>query len=120
MENSVGGENFECEICEKRFSSSYTKNRHSRTIHSQQLLNANKNFNCEICKKRFSSNQAKNKHINVIHKEEKNFACNVCSKLFAQEQGLILHVEKTHQNLFFLFPHNHSSGLLKLDSMYIR
>ena len=64
--------NFECEICEKRFSNEQIKNRHVTIVHGE-----NKNFICNVCDIKFGLQNGLKLHIENNHQGGSNI-CNLC------------------------------------------
>ncbi|XP_055382207.1 zinc finger protein 658B-like [Condylostylus longicornis] len=111
---------FQCNICEKYFSSKRARARHIRQKHSENLdlpshkcstcgrffknlwnLNAHevthlsktdrKLYDCPQCSKQFTSEAHMQDHIRVIHKKEKSFICELCGAAFGRSGNLFDH-----------------------------
>jgi len=110
---SSGDRIFECEICQKQFTTKQSKSRHKNTIHNpkkqqqvmdQQKTNTPKNivdssspFACEICGKAFKTETASKVHQGKAHgflqnAKQKNHMCEFCDVCFASKTDLRYHV----------------------------
>ena len=79
---------FESPICEKKFATKNTLNRHKK-IHG-------KVHQCKTCQKFFSRKSKLERHIRT-HTGEKPYACLICDKRFRQKNHLKNH-EATHSD----------------------
>ena len=80
--------NFQCHICDKRFTSNSNLSIHIR-VHTGE-----KPFECHFCNKRFPSNRNLSYHINT-HTGAKPFKCGQCPKRFASSANRSQH-SKSH------------------------
>ena len=79
---------YECDVCEKRFT------RPGYLVIHQRTHTGEKPFECDVCQKRFSLKG----HLTVhrrIHTGEKPFQCDVCQKRFSRTGDLAVH-QRTH------------------------
>lgn len=85
---------FECNQCDKRFSTLQYLQRHLKrtSVHSKNEIE--KKIECEICHKKFADMDALMKH-REIHFAEKPYECNYCHKTFITIMQLNRH-EKIH------------------------
>jgi len=81
------GQKYECDICDKSFSSPSGLSYHLQA-HSDERL-----FKCEDCGKRFNSKQVLTRH-RRIHTGEKPYGCDLCGKTFSAAQSLADHRKK--------------------------
>ncbi|KAL7051570.1 hypothetical protein ACKWTF_004509 [Chironomus riparius] len=85
------GQKFDCEICQKSFSSlSYFKQH--QISHNQEATGAIFICTFKDCVKKFSSQMALKSHL-PVH-SEKNFQCNICTNAFKTPQNLEAHLLK--------------------------
>jgi hypothetical protein len=80
---------FECETCDKKFTTKFSLNRH-------QLVHNNvKRFTCRFCPKKFALKQYLKEH-ECIHTNSRPYVCGVngCSQRFRQRGKLSLHRRK--------------------------
>ncbi|KYB28406.1 zinc finger protein ZFP2 [Tribolium castaneum] len=82
--NCDKGPFYECSICQKQFSSVYTRNNHMR-VHDPE-----KKLLCKFCAKSFHWKGQLKIH-ERSHTGEKPFACLYCPKAFAYRESLITH-----------------------------
>jgi len=97
-----------CDFCDKAFSSTYSKNKHLRDVHGE---NVSESLLCAHCGKAFFAKHNYNKHLKVVHGEDihvpekqsvekcplqKQFACEFCRFKFAKKHLLIDHARKIH------------------------
>jgi len=80
----TGEKEFQCTICDKRFSQKCHMNDHT-IIHTEQ-----KRFECSFCRKRFGFKSVLNIHTR-IHTGEKPFQCTICHKRFGHKKYLDVH-----------------------------
>jgi len=87
---------FECELCNKKFTKVEILKRHIKT-HLKD-----KEFKCSYCSKTFDRRDVLNDHIRN-HTGEKPFECNICKKKFTRGFVLLRHMR------------THGEGLYKCD-----
>jgi uncharacterized Zn-finger protein len=68
---------YECQECEKEFSTSHGLEVHVRRSHSSQL----RTYSCDLCSKTFSHSLSLAQH-RTIHTQERCFQCKTCGKSF--------------------------------------
>ena len=88
----TGMKDFQCELCEKKFSAKGNLKRHM-LIHTKV-----KAHECDICKKKFSIKYSLVQHFR-IHLGEKPFGCAVCGKWFTHSSGRCKHIRTCHKYL---------------------
>ena len=79
---------FECNICDKCFSSKYRLSTHTESVHSD------KTFECSFCKKLYSGKDSLHQHLLRIH-EGKKQKCNICG-LGLSYNGFSKHLKNVH------------------------
>ena len=110
-----------CNICEKTFVSSYTRDRHITEIHDPQPIPCPKcsksflrkdnlkdhldwahdikepgcsnNMQCKHCDKIFTQLPALQRHISEVHIQAKPFSCPECPQNFSRKENLRRHIE---------------------------
>ncbi|XP_037034723.1 protein snail homolog Sna-like isoform X2 [Bradysia coprophila] len=82
-------EEYECDICSKRFISK-TKIRQHLITHINE---GRRKFLCVACGNQFCSKFGLAQHISAIHDKEQKFQCTKCNRRFAHKHNL-----KTHMN----------------------
>ncbi|XP_048003356.1 zinc finger protein 732-like [Leguminivora glycinivorella] len=76
---------WDCDKCDKIFSTKNAMNSHMRNVHSK------KTFRCDVCSKLFNSLRQMTKH-KVIHTErERNYCCDQCGQRFLTNTVLACH-----------------------------
>ena len=88
-EMDCGEESYQCDVCNKEFSSFATLHSHERN-HTRPRL---KIFKCAICTKSFVKRCDLKRHL-MTHTGEKPYKCEMCEKAFTRNSHL-----KTHQML---------------------
>ncbi|CAG0920916.1 unnamed protein product [Notodromas monacha] len=81
----TGERPFGCDLCEKKFSTSY-----ALTSHKQQVHFPVKRVECHVCNKMFANRSARNLHLR-LHTGDKPFVCNVCGAAFRTSGHLSSH-----------------------------
>lgn len=80
-----GLKSYECDLCQKRYTSQTNLDRHIRVTHHNE-----KKHHCDLCGKSFSQLAILRQH-HAVHMTERNFECDVCGKAFKLKQHLRLH-----------------------------
>ncbi|XP_053697215.1 zinc finger and SCAN domain-containing protein 31-like isoform X1 [Sabethes cyaneus] len=75
---------YECNICDRKFSSSSTKSRH-RFVHTGE-----RRHQCDICGRKFATSSMKSRH-RFVHTGERRHQCDICGKTFTQKINMIEH-----------------------------
>ncbi|XP_061186367.1 zinc finger protein 665-like [Saccostrea echinata] len=81
---------YNCDICDKVFSSKETMYHHRRGIHSDS-----KPYKCQQCDASFSFNHSLRLHI-LKHSGARPFECKECNKTYLTSNHLKMHVEGVH------------------------
>jgi uncharacterized Zn-finger protein len=88
---------YQCEECDKSYTTAKILQRHKKTEHSNQR------YECNQCRKQFARNENLKKHIDLgrcpIYKtiEEKLYKCDQCSKSFNKPKALTRHIQADHE-----------------------
>lgn len=80
-----GLKSYECQLCQKRYTSQTNLDRHVRVTHHNE-----KKHMCQECGKSFSQLAILRQH-HAVHMTERNFECDVCHKAFKLKEHLRLH-----------------------------
>ena len=86
-----GIKNYQCQICEQKFSHSGKLQKHVKIIHE-----GIKDYQCHICDKKFGRSGYLKTHIKVFHEGIKDYQCHICVKKFDQLRRLKKHVKTVH------------------------
>jgi hypothetical protein len=82
-----GKEIYECDKCDKKFSTSHGLEVHSRRTH----LDQQRPYECDLCHKTFG-HLVSLQHHRVTHQQERCFECNQCGKTFKRSSTLSTHL----------------------------
>ena len=88
----TGQKDFQCEVCEKKFSQKGTLKTHMMT-HTKV-----KAHECDICKKKFSQKSSLVQHFR-IHLGEQPYGCAECGKWFTACSNRSRHIRTCHKQL---------------------
>ena len=84
---------YQCNLCEKVFSSKGTLKQHGIDVHNEIRLE------CEICKKTVVNGYFE-KHMRDMHSDIKDFHCNFCENKFTTKITLKQHVKYVHEKKY--------------------
>ncbi|XP_050676718.1 zinc finger protein 135-like isoform X7 [Leptidea sinapis] len=87
----MGERKYECNQCQKRFTTKYYLTRHLRR-HSDS-----RPFTCHVCGKSFKEKTALRAHTD-IHIDRRRYKCTTCGEAFVQSTSLKYHVAKRHSD----------------------
>ena len=87
--------NYDCDICSKKFKTLKILDEHVSEVHYVQ--NGNKNFKCLSCCKVFSQASIVKRHIKKVHEGIKDYKCDICNKVFGYNKDLKRHKESVHE-----------------------
>ncbi|KAK7526704.1 uncharacterized protein IWZ02DRAFT_497239 [Phyllosticta citriasiana] len=105
-----------CEFCSKRYTAIYSKRRHERLCHPDEILlhrsqpeasnpADERPFSCSHCDKRFKELRHKERHERAVHPDdagqpaaEKPHACDFCGKRFRNLEHKRRHERENHTN----------------------
>ena len=73
---------FECNICERGFSTNQYKNQHFSTVHGDMKM-----FTCNVCSQTFGHKHILANHLEIHEGKRKN-KCNTCGKFFTTSRSL--------------------------------
>ena len=82
-----GKEIYECDKCDKKFSTSHGLEVHSRRTH----LDQQRPYECDLCHKTFG-HLVSLQHHRITHQQERCFECNQCGKTFKRSSTLSTHL----------------------------
>lgn len=87
----------ECRICDARFSTTLSYNKHFQMTHGKSLDEGD--LTCLFCNKQFDSLNQLYCHFSIVHmKKNKDLYCALCCKYFYCHTDLDNHQEEFHQN----------------------
>ena len=86
---NIGGTDYKCEVCNKKFTKRSALEVHSR-VHT-----GIKPYRCNICTKTFSIHGNLKRHL-LIHSGERPYICLKCSKCFNNSSHLTRHIKAKH------------------------
>ena len=97
--------NFNCDICNRRFTRIGHLNKHKQSIHEPKNdavnklddLKTKKLFSCEKCPKRYDKSFRLTKHIKTAHAGFRH-KCSFCPRDFTEKKTLEKHVKRLHEN----------------------
>ena len=78
---------FECESCDKRFSSNNVLNTHVKTVHEKNITW----FKCEKCNTDYKRKEYLDRHLRTVHVNEVTYPCKICDETFYTKHRLRLH-----------------------------
>lgn len=87
-----GVKNYECQLCQKRYTSQTNLDRHVRVFHRQE-----RQHKCTTCHKTFSQLSTLRLHQSV-HMAERLFSCDICNSKFKTETQLKIHKKRHMPN----------------------
>ena len=100
-----GMKSFQCNECDKAFSSYSNLNRHMKCKH-QDISAMNTDyvdsvdealkFQCDECDRKFHRTDVLKRHVQTVHSENKEFSCSHCEKKFARKDKLKIHLQLMH------------------------
>ena len=82
---------YQCDICEKDYSSSKNLKFHVKWVHDRDK---SKRYTCEICSESFSRPGSLRLHITKIHNNTNIFKCKICDKELKSIYSLKDHISK--------------------------
>ena len=89
---------FQCNTCEKTFSSKSSLERHKISVHEKE-----NRYQCKICVGKdtdisFARKDTLERHIKNVHQSQdnRNFECQQCKQSFVTEIGLTYHRKQSH------------------------
>ncbi|CAH1784142.1 unnamed protein product [Owenia fusiformis] len=88
----MSGLKFNCNQCNKNFSSESAVYHHKRGVHGGE-----KPFKCEICDATFSFHHSMKLH-RLKHEGKRPFACDICDKTYLTAHHLKCHKQGAHEN----------------------
>ncbi|CAH1800263.1 unnamed protein product [Owenia fusiformis] len=83
--------NYECKICDAKYSLLKNLLRHIRQIHKIQT----ENFVCAVCDKSFVRKDVLRKHM-LSHTNAKEYVCKICKKTFNRRDCMMSHMKNIH------------------------
>ena len=84
---------FDCNICNKTFTTKGALRYHQETIHEGKRPS----LNCPLCDKIFNEKSRLKRHIDNVHEKLKPFSCDLCDMSFAQNGQLKTHKRGKHR-----------------------
>lgn len=97
---NANARDFECRICQKKYSFLQSLNRHMHGSHGSKESRKK----CSYCSKTFSRTDDLVRHIRT-HTNERPYACNVCQKTFKQSSELKEHMQSHTKATIFKCTH---------------
>lgn len=103
--NIFNNSNYECNGCDRTFTTKFGRDRHFRTAHSSSFktyvqvhLNNRKkaNVHCSFCKKSYENLR---EHFAVEHSEYQD-RCDICPRLFKNTEFLTAHMKRFHRGFY--------------------
>ncbi|KAF5282407.1 hypothetical protein FQR65_LT14301 [Abscondita terminalis] len=88
--NKSGEKNFQCNVCNKKYSSKSVLNKHKK-IHIKD-----NSYKCNKCDSRFLSNGDLENHLK-LHSGYRPFCCQLCANTFREEKNLKTHMRRIHE-----------------------
>ena len=89
---------WQCDQCEKTFSSEAYLKYHKDRVHKESRMPVVKKLKCEECHLRFASSYYLRDHERKKHEGTK-LECKECDKQFISQSGLYIHKISAHKNL---------------------
>ena len=86
---------YQCEECEKSFTSRDNYVIHVQKIHEEKDLSVK----CDLCEKIFATQQIMRTHIKLVHKKIKNFPCEICGLQTSNSTHLRMHIQNVHEKV---------------------
>ena len=91
--NNGKKQSFNCEICNKRFSSKQSLKKHISTAHEAKKPLQCKFVRCDLCDRDFTSKRNLHQHVKLTHE----IKCQICEKGFDTRKDLIRHIASDHE-----------------------
>lgn len=94
MQSKDGGQTYDCDQCEKKFTTRASVARHKRRTHAGE-----RPYSCEECGRTFAARENLVEH-KRIHTGEKPYTCKICDKKFCRRTQVRKHMQRHIDTLF--------------------